>query len=52
MADQIRLVTIKRGYDPRQFALLVLGGAGRVSALVEVNCPVIAALSGSAGGPG
>lgn len=30
----------------------VLGGAGRVSALVEVNRPVIAALSGSAGGPG
>jgi len=30
MADQIRLVTIKRGYDPRQFALLVLGGAGPV----------------------
>jgi N-methylhydantoinase A len=30
MADQIRLVTIKRGDDPRQFALLVLGGAGPV----------------------
>jgi N-methylhydantoinase A len=30
MADQIRLVTIKRGYDPRQFALVVLGGAGPV----------------------
>src|SRR5262249_57800397 len=30
MADQIRLVTIKRGYDPRQFSLLVLGGAGPV----------------------
>jgi N-methylhydantoinase A/oxoprolinase/acetone carboxylase beta subunit len=30
MADQIRLVTIKRGYDPRRFALLVLGGAGPV----------------------
>jgi N-methylhydantoinase A/oxoprolinase/acetone carboxylase beta subunit len=28
MADQIRLVTIKRGYDPRQFSLVVLGGAG------------------------
>src|SRR5262249_40459305 len=28
MADQIRLVTIKRGYDPRQFSLEVLGGAG------------------------
>jgi N-methylhydantoinase A/oxoprolinase/acetone carboxylase beta subunit len=30
MADQIRLVTIKRGYDPRRFALVVLGGAGPV----------------------
>jgi len=30
MADQIRLVTIKRGYDPRHFALVVLGGAGPV----------------------
>ena len=30
MADQIRLQTIKRGYDPRQFALVVLGGAGPV----------------------
>jgi N-methylhydantoinase A/oxoprolinase/acetone carboxylase beta subunit len=37
MADQIRLVTIKRGYDPRQFALVVLGGAGPVhgAALAE-----------------
>jgi len=30
MADQIRLVTIKRGYDPRELALVVLGGAGPV----------------------
>ena len=30
MADQIRLVTIKRGYDPRSFSLVVLGGAGPV----------------------
>src|SRR5207237_206745 len=30
MADQIRLVTIKRGYDPREFALVVPGGAGPV----------------------
>jgi N-methylhydantoinase A len=37
MADQIRLVTIKRGYDPRQFSLVVLGGAGPVhgAALAE-----------------
>lgn len=30
MADAIRLVSIRRGYDPRQFALVVLGGAGPV----------------------
>ena len=37
MADQIRLVTVKRGYDPRQFSLVVLGGAGPVhgAALAE-----------------
>jgi len=37
MADQIRLVTIKRGYDPRTFSLVVLGGAGPVhgAALAE-----------------
>ncbi len=28
MADEIRLLTIARGYDPRDFALTVLGGAG------------------------
>jgi N-methylhydantoinase A len=28
MADQIRLRSVRRGYDPRQFALVVLGGAG------------------------
>lgn len=28
MADEIRLLTIARGYDPRQFTLIMLGGAG------------------------
>ena len=28
MADQIRLMTVQRGYDPRQFTLVLLGGAG------------------------
>ena len=28
MADQIRLRSVRRGYDPRLFALVVLGGAG------------------------
>lgn len=32
MADQIRLVSIKRGYDPRRFVLVALGGAGPVHA--------------------
>ncbi|RMF92505.1 MAG: hydantoinase/oxoprolinase family protein [Nitrospinota bacterium] len=30
MADAIRLVSIRRGYDPRKFALVLLGGAGPV----------------------
>jgi N-methylhydantoinase A len=30
MANEIRLVSVKRGYDPRQFALVALGGAGPV----------------------
>ncbi len=30
MAEGIRLVSIQRGYDPRRFALLALGGAGPV----------------------
>lgn len=28
MADAVRLVTIRRGYDPRDFTLVVFGGAG------------------------
>jgi N-methylhydantoinase A len=32
MADQIRLVTVKRGRDPRMFSLLAFGGAGPVHA--------------------
>jgi N-methylhydantoinase A/oxoprolinase/acetone carboxylase beta subunit len=30
MADQIRLVSIRQGYDPRQFILVLMGGAGPV----------------------
>jgi N-methylhydantoinase A/oxoprolinase/acetone carboxylase beta subunit len=30
MADQIRLVSIRQGYDPRQFVLVLMGGAGPV----------------------
>lgn len=32
MAEGIRLVSIRQGYDPREFALLPLGGAGGVHA--------------------
>jgi N-methylhydantoinase A len=32
MADQMRLASIRRGYDPRQFVLVALGGAGPVHA--------------------
>ena len=28
MADAVRLISIRRGYDPRDFALLAFGGAG------------------------
>jgi N-methylhydantoinase A/oxoprolinase/acetone carboxylase beta subunit len=30
MADEIRLVSLRRGFDPRQFALVLFGGAGPV----------------------
>ena len=30
MADEIRLVSVRRGHDPRSFALVLLGGAGPV----------------------
>ena len=32
MADQLRLVSVRRGHDPRRFALVPLGGAGPVHA--------------------
>jgi N-methylhydantoinase A len=44
MADQIRLVTIKRGHDPRQFSLVVLGGAGPVhgaALAAEIGIPEV-----------
>ena len=30
MADEIRLVSVQRGYDPREFGLVALGGGGPV----------------------
>jgi N-methylhydantoinase A len=32
MADEIRLVSIRRGYDPRDFVMVAFGGAGPVHA--------------------
>lgn len=40
MADEVRLVSVFRGYDPRNFSLVALGGAGPVHAgrlAVETN---------------
>ena len=40
MADGIRLVSINRGYDPREFVLVPLGGAGGLHAIplaLELN---------------
>ncbi len=44
MADQIRLVTVQQGYDPREFALLALGGAGPVhggALMTELSLPTL-----------
>ena len=32
MADQVRLVTVKKGYDPRNFSVVASGGAGPIAA--------------------
>jgi N-methylhydantoinase A len=44
MADQIRLVTVKRGYDAREFRLLAFGGAGPVHAVAladDLDIPTV-----------
>jgi len=51
MADAIRLVSIRRGYDPRDFALVLLGGAGpvhggRLAAELSISKLVVPALPG------
>lgn len=51
MADAIRLVSIKRGYDPRDFALVLLGGAGplhggRLADALGIRTTIIPALPG------
>jgi N-methylhydantoinase A/oxoprolinase/acetone carboxylase beta subunit len=37
MAEQIRLITVKRGYDPRLFTLIAFGGAGPLHAGVLMS---------------
>lgn len=51
MADAIRLVSIKRGFDARRFALLGLGGGGPVHAgalaqILSTSCAIIPPLPG------
>lgn len=51
MADAIRLVSVKRGFDPRRFSLVVLGGAGgihggRLATEVGMSTILVPALPG------
>jgi N-methylhydantoinase A len=51
MADAIRLVSIKRGFDPREFALVLLGGAGpvhggRLAQQLDIPTQIIPAVPG------
>jgi N-methylhydantoinase A len=49
MAEALKIVSVKRGWDPREFALLAFGGAGPLHAaalaqelgMAEVICPPI-----------
>jgi N-methylhydantoinase A len=44
MADAVRLISVRRGYDPREFALVVFGGAGALhgAALArELSIPTV-----------
>ncbi|MEB4614991.1 hydantoinase/oxoprolinase family protein [Leucobacter sp. M11] len=44
MADAVRLISIRRGYDPRDFALLAFGGAGALhgaDVARELNIPTV-----------
>jgi N-methylhydantoinase A len=44
MADALRLISIRRGHDPREFALVVFGGAGPLhgAALArELSVPIV-----------
>jgi N-methylhydantoinase A len=44
MADAVRLISIRRGYDPREFALVVFGGAGALHGVAlakELGIPTV-----------
>ncbi|PKW16986.1 hydantoinase/oxoprolinase family protein [Saccharopolyspora spinosa] len=44
MADAVRLISIRRGYDPRDFALIAFGGAGGLHGAEvarELNIPTV-----------
>ncbi|GAA5157831.1 hydantoinase/oxoprolinase family protein [Pseudonocardia eucalypti] len=44
MADAVRLISIRRGYDPREFALVAFGGAGGLHGAEvarELNIPTV-----------
>ena len=57
MADLVRRATVERGYDPRQFVLFVVGGAGPVHAaryaaeigITQVVIPLTSAVQGALG---
>jgi N-methylhydantoinase A len=57
MADLIRRATVERGYDPREFVLFVIGGAGPVHAaryaaelgIRQVVIPLTSAVQGALG---
>lgn len=44
MADAVRLISLQRGYDPREFALVVFGGAGALHGAAlgrELSIPTV-----------
>ncbi|NKB70578.1 MAG: hydantoinase/oxoprolinase family protein [Candidatus Latescibacteria bacterium] len=53
MVNALRLVSVQRGYDPRQFALVAFGGGGpvhanRLAAMAQIPTTVIPASPGTA----
>ena len=44
MSDAVRLISVRRGYDPRDFALVAFGGAGPLHGAYlakELNIPTV-----------